>query len=234
MKHYNSTYMAPQVPSDVNSADLVTALITEPTTAVAICRLTGDVLYANNLAARIYLGDDAAADDFAGHSLWELFPDEWVRERLMIGLRAVRNGRPILVRTIWHGHQMFSWLYPLDTASEPGSDDPNARVMIVSRRVAAGQDVNEFLDDGTEMIESEVMRLGKIDVLSPREMEVLAMVGQGMSIREIAQVLCRSEKTIQNHRDSIGSKLGLGNRVKVAEVAKQAALTTRDARRTRV
>ena len=47
------------------------------------------------------------------------------------------------------------------------------------------------------------------DRLSDRELQVLRCVGQGMSTREIAEVLFISIKTVEAHREHIKAKLGL-------------------------
>ncbi|MEM9373522.1 MAG: PAS and helix-turn-helix domain-containing protein [Planctomycetota bacterium] len=216
--------------SDLNPADLLSALVSEPSTGISICRLSGELMYANDQAARIFIGRDAQATAFVGRSLWDVFPAEWMRERVDIGSKLHTTGKPVLVRTIWHGYQVLSWVYPLDI----GGEASHARMLIISRRASSSADIATHLDGDVEVIESDVMRLGELDALSPREVEVLALVGQGLSIREIAGTLSRSEKTIQNHRDSIGAKLGLSNRVKVADMARRAALTQRDAKRVRV
>ncbi len=57
------------------------------------------------------------------------------------------------------------------------------------------------------------------NVLSNREMEVLAHVAQGKSNVEIATELTLSEKTVRNHVSAILSKLGLNNRVEAATYA---------------
>ncbi len=230
MEMSTNTAPAPSVLHVVDPAELVAALVSEPTTGISICRLSGELIYANDQAARIFVGDGCLASDFVGRSMWDVFPKEWMQERVEIGARLLSTGRPVLVRTIWQGYQVLSWVYPLDF----GGEESQARMMIVSRRAPTTTDISASIGDDTAFIESGVMRLGELDVLSPREVEVLALVGQGLSIREIASMLCRSEKTIQNHRDSIGAKLGLSNRVKVADVAKRAALTPRDAKRVRV
>lgn len=217
------------IPSDLDPAELIQGLVSEPETGISICRLSGELIYANDQAAKIFMGEDAEGSSFVGRSMWDVFPEEWMRERVSIGSRLLTTGKPVLVRTIWGGYQVLSWVYPLDI----GGEDDQARMLIVTRRSCTPS--STWTDQGDEsFVESSVMRLGELDVLSPREIEVLALVGQGLSIREIAKMLCRSEKTVQNHRDSIGSKLGLTNRVKVAEVAKRAALTARDAKRVRV
>lgn len=56
--------------------------------------------------------------------------------------------------------------------------------------------------------QSERRRSG-VDALSDREMEVLRLIGLGVSSNDIANQLCRSVKTIEAHRASIRNKLGL-------------------------
>jgi DNA-binding NarL/FixJ family response regulator len=55
--------------------------------------------------------------------------------------------------------------------------------------------------------------------LSRREMEVLLLVSQGKSNREIADALSVSEKTVRNHVSNLLEKLDLNNRVELATYA---------------
>ena len=52
----------------------------------------------------------------------------------------------------------------------------------------------------------------KLDALSPREQEVLRLIGRGMTREEIAETLCRSPKTIDGHREKIMAKLDIHDR----------------------
>lgn len=52
---------------------------------------------------------------------------------------------------------------------------------------------------------------GGLESLSTRELEVLTLLGQGLSNRRIAQVLCRSDKTIESHRYRMSKKLHITN-----------------------
>jgi len=55
--------------------------------------------------------------------------------------------------------------------------------------------------------------------LSSREMEVLALVAEGKSNREIASRLSLSEKTVDHHVSAILTKLHLSNRIEAATFA---------------
>jgi HD-GYP domain-containing protein (c-di-GMP phosphodiesterase class II) len=51
------------------------------------------------------------------------------------------------------------------------------------------------------------------DKLTPREVEILTLVAQGQSNRQIAQQFTLSEKTVRNHVERIYNKLGVSNRI---------------------
>ncbi|MGD1860440.1 MAG: response regulator [Leptolyngbyaceae cyanobacterium] len=55
--------------------------------------------------------------------------------------------------------------------------------------------------------------------LTPREREVLALIGQGANNREIAQALFLSEGTVKNHVTNILGRLGLRDRTQAALIA---------------
>lgn len=97
------------------------------------------------------------------------------------------------------------------------------------RTVAAGQSmldprtatrVMERLRDpgGAGSAEEETSEL---DRLSPREREVLDLIGEGLTNRQIADRLFLSEKTVKNRVSAILSKLGVGRRVQAAMVVER-------------
>ena len=57
------------------------------------------------------------------------------------------------------------------------------------------------------------------DPLTPRETEVVKLVGEGCSTKEIADVLTISEKTVERHRSNVLEKLGLRDRVALTRYA---------------
>ena len=63
------------------------------------------------------------------------------------------------------------------------------------------------------------------DGLSPRELQILRLVAQGMSNREIGAALVVSEHTAANHVRSILRKTGCANRTEAAAYAYRRGLT---------
>ena len=71
--------------------------------------------------------------------------------------------------------------------------------------------VREFLDRGSPD--------GDYDPLTPRELEVLKLIAEGKSSREIAELLVVSVKTVERHRSDILHRLGLRDRVDLTRYA---------------
>jgi DNA-binding NarL/FixJ family response regulator len=107
------------------------------------------------------------------------------------------------------------------------SDSPDA-VLDAVRKAAAG----EFAFGPTVLERCKVEGAGagrggaggpkpssRLDLLTPREIQVLRLIGKGMSRLEIAKTLSRSPKTIDNHRAAIMEKLGIHDRVELARYA---------------
>lgn len=62
------------------------------------------------------------------------------------------------------------------------------------------------------------------DPLTPREVEVLKLMSQGLQNKEIALQLVISERTVKFHVSSILGKLGAGNRTEAVSLAAQRGL----------
>lgn len=64
------------------------------------------------------------------------------------------------------------------------------------------------------------------DPLTPREREVLSLIAEGLTNREIAEALVISVKTVDRHRENIMHKLNLHNRVELVKYAIAKGLIT--------
>jgi DNA-binding NarL/FixJ family response regulator len=60
---------------------------------------------------------------------------------------------------------------------------------------------------------------GQFDVLTPRELEVLKLIAEARTSKEIAQELFISIKTVERHRQNILDKLGMRDRVELTRYA---------------
>lgn len=79
-----------------------------------------------------------------------------------------------------------------------------------------GSAVRAAMETGTEESNGVNAALAQ---LTRREIEVLCLIGRGMSRVEIAKSIRRSPKTVDAHRSSIMSKLGFKDRVQLARFA---------------
>jgi DNA-binding NarL/FixJ family response regulator len=84
----------------------------------------------------------------------------------------------------------------------------------VSDRMQTGM-VQRFLNSGVDETVSF------IDNLTDREFEILRMIGQGLTVAEIAEKLGRSAKTVEAHRANLREKLGLKRAAELARFATQ-------------
>lgn len=60
--------------------------------------------------------------------------------------------------------------------------------------------------------------------LTPREQEIMILVAEGLTTKEISEKLFISQKTVENHRSSIMRKLDLHNTIEVARYAAKLGL----------
>lgn len=72
--------------------------------------------------------------------------------------------------------------------------------------------IRGHLERGSESREAK-------DVLTPRELEVLKLIAEAHSSKEIAQLLVISVKTVERHRSNILEKLGMRDRVELTRYA---------------
>jgi DNA-binding NarL/FixJ family response regulator len=62
-------------------------------------------------------------------------------------------------------------------------------------------------------------RSEELELLTPRELEVLKLIAEGHSSKEIATTLVLSIKTVESHRANLLSKLGMRDRVELTRYA---------------
>lgn len=198
----------------------------EPGVGVISVTKDGTLLYVNPQAARMYTGDPDV--EWRGKKVQDFYSKGAAQERLDIIQRVLEREQPIVLRHIRLGRQLQATFWPvdehLDNAARELSDEESAVLVITREGESLMPDGAEF-----EVVESNYADFGPLNILSRRELEVLALLGQGLSISKIAEHLHRSVKTIEKHRHSIGKKLNASNRVELAKLAHEAGLQVEDA-----
>ncbi|MEO1278875.1 MAG: helix-turn-helix transcriptional regulator [Planctomycetota bacterium] len=104
----------------------------------------------------------------------------------------------------------------------------SARVVEPKPGIVTGAPESEPEHDlahGFITMSATLAELGPMSALTSRELEVLALIGEGYATREIAEALGRSPRTVERHCDAIHKKLGTTNRVQMARYAMRAGLT---------
>lgn len=210
------------------------ALGSDPMSGVAIFGTGGAVIWANPQLSKMFRGPDASPAQSIGRKLKEVYPESFANEVVSVIDQSASSGKPALMRTIWRGEQIYTWVQPIKSDASEAAEGTDTQVLTISRKVRGDETAKDlFPMVEFEKFDTNVINLGPLDVLSTRELEVLALLGQGLSAADIAAVLHRSVKTINTHRESIGKKLKIDDRVKLAVVAQRAGLRLADAARER-
>lgn len=207
----------------LNCATLWNSIASEPGLGVAIITRSNVIEFGNHAMARLWLQDPE--QQVIGKTIPEVLPDALAEQAAKTVARVVDSDTRIVRRIIWGGKPIqatYSWI--------DGVGGAEGRVLITAR---VG-----YVDfpEGEKVIveDSPLIELGPLNVLTNRELEVLAMLGRGMRIKEIADTLHRSPKTIENHKDAIGRKLNETDRARLTRIAVEAGLDPHAAELTRI
>lgn len=206
----------PELPASSIDA-LWSTLIDDSGADVAIMNADGRVLWVKNPIA--WWSTRTPDAEVAGKTLHELFSKEIADERIELIRRAMATGKPIVLYGIWRGVRTRTVIRPLPamTGTEP-------RVLTICRGPVPTDRDRGFRADGGEIVQAKYVDPGQLGKLTPRELEILGMIAQGMTTAAIAKKLFRSRKTVEAHRLSMGAKLGVRNRVELARIALEAGL----------
>lgn len=190
-------------------------LVHDSGAGILVCDISGKIIYANEKFVR-YL-NLATKDALSGKTLSEIYPEAAAKERLEIMRRAARERVPLVVESVWNGVAFQSIVRPCAMLG----GDPELVISIVRRQPKPGM---EDIPAEVERIHIRSNNLGPLSSLTMRELELLALIGEGLSSHDIAKKISRSIKTVEAHRASLGKKLGVASRVSLAKIANESNL----------
>ncbi|MFG0330288.1 MAG: LuxR C-terminal-related transcriptional regulator [Phycisphaerales bacterium] len=195
--------------ASMRSDDLVRLIFDEPDTAVGLLDETGRILRTNRIAARLFENEPR----IEGQRLNDILPADYAEERVEFINQALDTNERIDVLSMFRGELFLTSWVPLQSV-EIGHSVVLARSRPVPKRP----------DSDTRLVYARKNDLGPLARLTPGELEVLTMIGMGMTTPAIAQRLNRKEKTIEWRRASLGKKLQVTTRVELASIAIRAGL----------
>jgi two-component system, NarL family, response regulator LiaR len=111
-------------------------------------------------------------------------------------------------------------LLPAIRAGAAGYLLKNAQPQELARAIRAAHDGEALIDPAVAARLVEALAGGeadpRVDQLTPREREVLELIGRGLSNKRIALELGAAEKTVKNHVSHVLAKLGVADRTQAA------------------
>jgi DNA-binding NarL/FixJ family response regulator len=139
--------------------------------------------------------------------------------------RAILADRPstrVVVLTVLSGDEDVEGAVRAGACGFLAKDTPAEEVVTAIR--AASQGAAWLSPRAAEVVLGRVRQadlkadsdLADAEALSPRELDVLALIARGMDNAEIAAELTISPRTAKNHVSSILSKLGVTSRIQAA------------------
>ncbi len=140
--------------------------------------------------------------------------------------REIKRAYPAVKVLVLTMHRNKEYLYRALTAGADGYllKEDTERELFTAIDVIRGGEIYLSPAFSAELRDDlvEVLKAGgdlESEPLSLREQEVLKLIAEGKSNKEIADVLCISIRTVEHHRASIASKLDIRNVVDLVKYA---------------
>lgn len=143
------------------------------------------------------------------------------REWVDLCRTVARDRAPLAVRGIVKGEWLWLMLTPVE------SGNPAACQVLATLRPMSPDSIHTppvGIDPRIRIMDADNHDLGMLSQLSKREIEVLSLVGVGLTTGQIAKSLHRSLKTVENHRTAIGRKLNARSLLDLCRIARRAGM----------
>jgi len=140
-------------------------------------------------------------------------------------IKKIRPEVKVLILTM---HKDKEYLYLALSAGAKGyllKEDADQELFSAIEKVRQGKTYisphfsDGIVDDLVQVGRGEAKTVFEVDALTPREREVLKLIAEGKSSKEIAQLLFISVPTVSNHRANIMEKLDLNKATDLVKYA---------------
>ncbi|MGL4512465.1 MAG: helix-turn-helix transcriptional regulator [Lacipirellulaceae bacterium] len=196
------------------------ALSMTPGVGVSIMDSKGGLVFVNDTSQLLFFNEVGV--EYRNKSVWDFHPSAFCDERIAMIVRVLREKRPLCIRHVYFGRRIESTVWPIGDKAPPYD-----RVIVVSHNHATGPLAAEA-PTTFETFETDYIGLGPLDALTRRELEVLVLLGHGMSVPRAAAILHRSPNTIQRHKESIGRKLRVRGQAELVSLVASIGLDLAD------
>ena len=152
--------------------------------------------------------------------------------------RRIKSALPLTLVLIVSMHSKIDYVTEAFKAGASGymvKESAAERLLTALESIAKGE---HYLDSpiSHSLIEKLIKSPGKdMEItdgayrsLTPREQEIMRMLAKDLSVKEIADTLFISPKTVENHRSNIMKKLGLHSSIELARYAARLGLIDLD------
>jgi DNA-binding CsgD family transcriptional regulator len=207
------------IPQDLHS--MWACLVEDASGAVEMITSGGQVVFANDYAIWFH-SPSTQRQPLVGRMLKEFLPEAIAQERLKIVQEACLSGKPIAVEGMLRGRLVRTVYRPLPQRHGTG------QCVLAVTRICTEQASTRIVASRMTVRKAEFHDYGDLSRLTARELEILKLIGIGLSTSEIAAKLGRSVKTIEWHRVALGEKMGITNRVELARIAIAAGIVWLD------
>ncbi len=197
-------------------------LKSQPGVGVLIIDADGLVLYCNPQAQQIYYGNRFNP---VGKTIEEIEGPEFASERMPVIREVIQTRKPVVLRHVRGGKRTEAMIWPMEPVPER-----KPRIISITRQ---GVDI---VEPGVQyrVVDSRLVDLGPLDVLTPRELEALTLIGYGIPLKAIASEMGISQRTVERYRSDISRKLGVNSIAEIAKLVQLAGLELEHAEMPRI
>ncbi|MDR5734557.1 response regulator transcription factor [Caballeronia sp. LZ025] len=146
--------------------------------------------------------------------------------RLVSKLRRSYPDIPVVILTMTTSGGMFHELCKLGVAAIVSKEEPASELAQISVRALTTKEtiISPKIQNRLAREGSTTKDLARVQPLSPRELEVVRLFAQGLSVTEIARTLNRSVPTVATQKRSAMRKLHVENHVDLVKYATETGL----------